>query len=112
MTHWLYVWLANPVGLLLTWRPVIYVGESSCWRRRTAEHRRESWWWWLTWGVPLVCPVPGRRTGQAIEEGAVRLLRPAANREHNRGATVGPVAILARLVVVVGLAWVAWMLWA
>lgn len=80
--HWVYVWLANPVGFLLTLRPVVYVGETNNRRRRTQTHRRSSWWRWLTIGVPIPIPMP-RWAAMRVERALVQVLRPVANREYN-----------------------------
>ena len=110
MIHWLYVWLPHPVGLVLTLRPVTYVGETGNLARRTGTHLRSSWWRHLVIPVPIAVPM-GRRTAQALERVLVALLAPAGNREYNRGRSVRPAAVVRRFVLLVAALVLVLLLW-
>jgi hypothetical protein len=104
-----YLYPANPIGLLLAWHVIIYVGETNSPAHRRRQHMRGSWWRWLTWGVPIVVPVFTRRVGLVVEEGIVRLLRTPGNREYNRGG-LRPTTVALRLLVAVVVGCAAWRL--
>lgn len=94
--HWVYVYVATPIGFLLLWRPVVYVGESNDEARRHGEHMASAWWRDLAFRRRLVILVPGRRAGMVVERVLVAVLRPAANRKHNRRGGVSRRTVAAR----------------
>jgi hypothetical protein len=109
--HWVYAYPVNPLGLILLWHPIAYIGETNRLTRRHHQHMTTSWWRWLTLGLPIAVPVPGRRVGLWVEEGLVRALRVPANREYRNGRGLTPGVVALRLLALVVVLAVAAMVW-
>lgn len=109
MKHWLYLYPANLLGVLLGWALVIYVGETNNPRRRRAQHMDDSWWRWMAWRSPIVIPIPGRWAAMHVEERIVRTLRTPGNKEYNRGG-LRPLTVLARLAALIAVGVLVWQL--
>ena len=107
--EWLYFYPASPLGWAIGWNVIIYVGiTNSPWHRRR-QHRRSSWrWLWMTWGVPVVLPMPSRAVAARLEELSIRLLRTPGNREHNPTGGLRPRQMLVRAGIAAGVLLMAW----